>query len=147
MLPQLTHAQWDETANAFAEYVRQFRTLAERGVAPIRVLEEEATTTDVATCPVVVGVFGNDYHRLREAQREIDLVRDRLRKMNAVELGFGVSHDDGTWALLIGGEASSYVTMPGQTMQRELFKAALEDAVWSAWWQIQMEQNQLSSRQ
>jgi len=139
MFPKMNRSQWDETARRFADHMGQFRTLVERGVAPIRFLEE-TTMNDLTDCPVVVGVFGNDRSQADEAQRELDLVRGRLKETDASELGFGVNDDGTTWALLVGVESSQYQTVAGQTMQRELFKAFLEDAVWGAWRQIQYEQ-------
>jgi hypothetical protein len=139
----MTPEQWEETARKFAAHMRQFRTLVERGVAPIRFLEE-STMGDVANCPVVVGVFGNDHQHTTEAQREIDLVRERLKGLDAVELAFGTSEDDETWAMLVGAASNPYMTSAGQTLQRELFKATLEDALWNAWREIQYAQLQLA---
>jgi hypothetical protein len=137
----MTSEQWDETATRFADHMAQFRTLVQRGVAPIRFLEE-ATMTDIADCPVVVGVFGNDHDQPAEAQREIDMVRSRLKDLEGVELGFSLSADENSWAMLVGVEHSFYETQAGQAMQRELLKARLEEAVWAAWRQIQVEQLQ-----
>jgi len=141
MFPKMTHEQWEETARKFAAHMGQYRALMQRGVAPIRFLEE-STMTDIANCPVVVGVFGNDHQQTTEAQREMDLVRERLKDLEAVELALGVSEDDESWAMLVGVESSPYTTSAGQTLQRELFKAYLEDAIWGAWRQIQVEQLQ-----
>lgn len=138
MFPKMSRAQWNETTRRFAEHMGQFRSVVERGVAPIRFLEE-SNMSDLTDCPVVVGVFGNDQSQTEEARREQDLVRERLREIAASELGFGVSEDGDTWAMLVGVETSRYQTVAGQTMQRELFKAFLEEAVWGAWRQIQYE--------
>ena len=43
-----------------------------------------------------------------------------------------------------GVECSRYQTCAGQTLQRELFKAYLEDVIWGAWRQIQYEQIKLA---
>jgi hypothetical protein len=139
MFPKMTQIQWNDTAARFANHMAQFKSLVERGVAPIRFLEE-STMSDVTDCPVVVGVFANNNDQGFESQREIDLVRDRLKEIEASELGAGVNDDGSTWALLVGVETSRYQTIAGQTVQRELFKAFLEEAIWAAWRQIQYEQ-------
>ncbi len=139
MFPKMCRTQWDETAKRFAGHMGQFRAVCERGVAPIRFLEEYSMS-DIADCPVVVGVFGNDQQQAEEAHRELGLVRERLKDIEASELGFGLSDDGATWDLLVGVESSRYQTLAGQTMQRELFKVYLEEAIWGAWRQIQYEQ-------
>jgi hypothetical protein len=143
MFPKMSHLQWNETAQRFADYMGRFRQIVERGVAPVRFLEE-ATLADVGNCPVVVGVFGNDHKEAEGAEREVELIRARLKECEACELGFGLSGDGATWALLLGVESSRYQTIAGQTMQRELLKACFEEAVWGAWRQTQYEQIKLA---
>lgn len=132
MLMNMTKEQWNQTARHFADHMGQFRHLVERGVAPIRFLEE-ATMADVTDCPVVVGVFGNDNLLSDTARREMDLVRDQAKERSLHELGAACSEDGSTWALLIGVEHSPYTTVAGQTFQREMMKWTFEDIVRSAW--------------
>jgi hypothetical protein len=143
MFPKMNREQWDATAQRFADHMGQYCTLVERGVAPIRFLEENSMT-DIRDCPVVVGVFGNDNQQAEQAQREIELVRDRALEIAATPLGFGLSSDGATWALILGVENSRYQTRAGQTLQRELLKTFFEEAVWSAWRQTQYEHIQLA---
>jgi hypothetical protein len=107
----------------------------ERGAVPLRLVDESLQPPrPVEDGPLVLGVFGNDnYDADVKARRAVELVRKRLRDSDARELGFGVSEDGQTWALLVGADKSRYQTVTGRLLQRELLKAFLEDAVWNAW--------------
>jgi hypothetical protein len=109
--------------------------MVERGALPLRLVDE--TTKPPRTVedgPLVLGVFGNDcYLTDAKARREVELLRQRLKDAEARELGFGVSEDGRTWALLVGVDRNRYQTEAGRGLQRELLKVFLEEAVWHAW--------------
>ena len=69
----------------------------------------------------------------RASQREVELIRRRLRELAAQEIGFGLSQDGFSWALLVSCDDRRYKTSPGKAMQRELLKITLEEAVSQAW--------------
>jgi hypothetical protein len=126
---------WNETAKGLARQMRQCRITVERGAVPLRLVDETTRPPRfVEDGPIVLGVFGNDNYRTdATARRAVELLRQRLRETDARELGFGVSEDGLTWALLVGAERTRYQTAPGRALQRELLKCFLEEAVWNAW--------------
>ncbi len=126
---------WNETAKGLAIQVRKSQITVERGAVPLRLVDESARPPRfVEDGPLVLGVFGNDnYLADRKARQEVELLRQRLKETEARELGFGMSEDGLTWALLVGADRNRYKTAPGRALQRELLKVFLEDAVWHAW--------------
>jgi hypothetical protein len=126
---------WNETAKGLATQVRKSQITVERGAVPLRLVDESARPPRfIEDGPLVLGVFGNDnYLADRKARREVELLRQRLKETEARELGFGMSEDGLTWALLVGADRNRYKTGPGRALQRELLKVFLEDAVWHAW--------------
>lgn len=66
----------------------------------------------------LVGIFGNDnYLADRRARREVELVRRRLASEQVKELGFGLSHDGQSWALLFQADAPAARTPAGRAFQ------------------------------
>ena len=108
----------------------------QRGAVPVRVVEEVLGRPShfLDEGAAVVGVFGNDnYIAEPRSQREVELIRRRLRELAAHEVGFGLSQDGFSWALLVGCDDRRYRTGMGKAMQRELLKITLEEAVSQAW--------------
>src|SRR5438445_329946 len=128
---------WNETAKGLARQVRQSRTAVERGAVPLRLVDESTRPPRfIEDGPLVLGVFGNDgYVTDTKSRRQVEYLRQRLADVEAHELGFGISEDGRTWALLVGAERDRYHTVVGKALQRELLRGFLEDAVWSAWHQ------------
>jgi hypothetical protein len=127
----------NEIASGLAAHVRKNLASVERGAVPVRLVDE--TTGPVRFADPgsgVVGVFGNDnYVAEARSRREVELIRRQLRAMGAEEVGFGLSQDGFTWALLARCDDGRYRTASGKAMQRELLKMALEEAVRQAWQQ------------
>jgi hypothetical protein len=126
---------WNETAKGLAKQVRHSQIAVERGAVPLRLVDETSKPPRfVDDGPLVLGVFGNDnYLADYKARRAVELLRQQLKHSEGRELGFGISEDGLTWALLVGADRNRYKTAPGRALQRELLKAFLEDAVWLAW--------------
>jgi len=126
---------WNETARGLARQVRQCRITVERGAVPLRLVDETTKPPRfIDDGPLVLGVFGNDnYFTDAKARRTVELLRQRLKEGEGRELGFGVSEDGLTWALLVGADRNRYQTAMGRALQRELLKVFLEDALWNAW--------------
>jgi hypothetical protein len=126
---------WNETAKGLAHQMRQRPITVERGAVPLRLVDETLKPPrPVEDGPLVLGVFGNDnYVADLKARRAVELVRQRLKDGEARELGFGISEDGQTWALLVGADKNRYQTATGRLLQRELLKVFLEDALANAW--------------
>jgi hypothetical protein len=131
MLPKNLQA----VATDLATHVRQNWCFIPRGAVPVRLVEETAGRLQfVDDGGAVVGVFGNDnYLADAKARREVQLIRQQLRETDAQEVGFGLSKDGFSWALLVRVNDTRYQTVPGKAMQKELLKIFLEDAVSLAW--------------
>jgi hypothetical protein len=131
MLPKNLQA----VATDLATHVRQNWCFVPRGAVPVRLIEEsEGRIHFVEDGTAVVGVFGNDnYQADAKARREVELIRVQLRDTDAEEVGFGLSRDGFSWALLVRVNDSRYQTAVGKTLQKELLKIYLEDAVSRAW--------------
>src|SRR5947199_4897070 len=122
-------------ATDLATHVRQNWCFIPRGAVPVRLVEETAGRLQfVDDGDAVVGVFGNDnYLADAKARREVQLIRQQLRETDAQEVGFGLSQDGFSWALLVRVNDARYRTPPAKTLQKELLKVFLEDAVSRAW--------------
>lgn len=131
MLPKNLQA----VATDLATHVRQNWCFVPRGAVPVRLIEEtDGRIHFVDDGTAVVGVFGNDnYLADAKARREVELMREQLRRTDAEEVGFGLSRDGFSWALLVRVNDSRYKTAAGKTLQKELLKVFLEDAVSRAW--------------
>jgi hypothetical protein len=135
MMPY-TQYSWTETANGLAQQVRTSYSFVKRGVVPLRFVDDSNQPPRfVDDAPLVIGVFGNDNYLWDDKTRkEVEVVRQRLRDVaDATEMGFGLSQDGQTWALLVATDRDRYQTGAGQMFQKELLKAALENIVWNAW--------------
>jgi hypothetical protein len=131
MLPKNLQA----VATDLATHVRQNWCFLPRGAVPVRLIEEtNGRIHFVEDGSAVVGVFGNDnYLADAKARREVELMREQLRESDAEEVGFGLSRDGFSWALLVRVNDTHYTTAAGKTLQKELLKIFLEDAVYRAW--------------
>jgi len=125
----------NDVARELAAHARQNLTTVERGAVPVRLVEEGANPLvfhDITGS--VVGVFGNDnYIAESRARREVQLVRQRLPGLAAEEVGFGLSRDGYTWAMVVRCDDRPYRTAAGKRLQREMLKIGLENAVRDAW--------------
>ncbi len=131
MLPKNLQA----VATDLATHVRQNWCFVPRGAVPVRLIEESNGRIHfVEDGTAVVGVFGNDNYRAdAKARREVELIRELLTDADAQEVGFGLSQDGFSWALLVRVNDRHYETQAGKTLQKELLKVYLEDAVSRAW--------------
>jgi hypothetical protein len=112
-------------ASILAMYVHQNLASIHRGALMIRC---------VADGSLVAAVFGNDgYIANDKARREVDLVRVWLREGLVEELGFGLTPDGTSWALLVRADNSRFQTALGKAFHTEMFKAYLDDTVQAAW--------------
>jgi hypothetical protein len=131
----MTPRNWSEVASNLATHARRNFFFLSRGAVPVRLMEDDVMTGRVIEDGhAVVGVFGNDnYVADGRARREVEFVRNRLREVAAEEVGFGLSPDGYSWAMLIRTDGRRYKTSLGRAFQKELLKAFLEEAVERAW--------------
>ncbi len=123
----MTRYDWNETARGLAGFVQKFRFLIERGVVPLQV-ENEREPEEANR--ILFGVFGRGDEDLDSEGHEAEMVRQQLQEERGLhELGFGLSGDGSTWAMLIGADPAQYQTRAGQTLHKELMKVFLENAV------------------
>jgi hypothetical protein len=121
----MAQRNWSEFTSALAMYVRQKLSTVDRGTLMIRCTGDGS---------LIAGVFGNDnYVRDDRSRREATLVRSRLRDMAAEELGFAISPDGFTWAVLVQAHQQPYSTEAARTFQMELLKNCLDEIVQRAW--------------
>ncbi len=121
---------WNETARGVAEFVRQFHL--ERGALSVQ-LPAEHPSTGAHDSSLIAGAFGNDYALGELAQYEVELIRTELRKAALEELGFGVSADGSSWAMLIAERADDLRTAAGKAFRQEMLAMLLGEVVWGAW--------------
>jgi hypothetical protein len=108
-----------------ATYVRHRFPTQERGALLVK---------GAADGDLVVGVFGNDRYLFdKRAVREVELVREWLTAAGARELGFGVSPDGHSWAMLVQIDNRRYRTPAGRVFYAELVRAEVEEEVEQAW--------------
>ncbi len=131
----MTPKNWNEVASNLALHARCKFFFLPRGAVPVRLMEDDVVTGRIVEDgTVVIGVFGNDnYLSDGRVRTEVDLVRERLRDAGAEEVGFGLSPDGFSWALLVRADGQRYQTAIGRAFQKELLKAFLDDAVEGAW--------------
>lgn len=116
---------WSDFTSALAVYVRQKMSTVDRGTVMIRCTGDGS---------LIAGVFGNDnYVRDDRSRREATLVRHQLKEMAAEELGFAISPDGYTWAVLVQANQNGYHTLAGRAFQMEMLKNCLEEIVQRAW--------------
>lgn len=124
----------NDVACGLAAHVRKNLACVERGAVPVRLVDDTAGPVRVIEEGAVIGIFGNDnYIAEVKARREVELTRRQLRDVGAEEVGFGLSQDGYTWALLVRCDDRRYKTLAGKALQKELLKFALEEAVARAW--------------
>jgi hypothetical protein len=123
--------KWNEIAKGFADYVQQFRLILERGAVSIQLYYDEQPSQEESL--LVVGLFGNDNTLGEASGLEVELVRKALQDTQMFELGFSLSADASTWAMLVGEKNSSLSTLVGKTFHKEMLKFYLEDLVWDSW--------------
>jgi hypothetical protein len=112
-------------ASMLAAYVKKNLEVMPRGAMLVRCINDNST---------VAAVFGNDnYMASLHTQREVELVRRQLGQARVEELGFGLSPDGSSWALLVKPDPSRYQTAAGQAFHMEMFRILLEDTVNGAW--------------
>jgi hypothetical protein len=130
-----THYSWTETANGLAQQLHTDYAFIQRGVVPLRFVDDSmAPPRLVEDAPLVISVFGNDnYLRNDMTQKEVELVRQRIKETEGVEMAFGLSQDGQTWALLVATDGDRYKTRAGQILQKELLKLTLEEILARAW--------------
>src|SRR5262249_9006989 len=117
----MAQRNWTEFTNALAMYARQKLSTVDRGTVMIRCTGDGS---------LIAGVFGNDNSaRDDRSRREATLVRRRLREMAAEELGFAISPDGYTWAVLVQANQDSYHTEVARVFQMEMLKNCLEELV------------------
>jgi hypothetical protein len=123
----MSRYDWDKTATGLAGFVQKFRFLVQRGVVPLQI-EKEPVDVEADEHALLFGIFGTDQGGTEHPEAEA--VRHHLHDDPALhELGFGLSRDGATWAMLIGAEQTHFQTAAGRACQRELLKISLEDAV------------------
>jgi hypothetical protein len=113
------------SANILARFARENLFGIQRAAFRIRYNDEET---------VAVAVFGNDNYSADEGVRhEVEAIRQRLRDASIEELGFGLSPDGVTWALVLKVDNGRYHTAIGRAFQVEMVKAFLDDIITGAW--------------
>ncbi len=115
---------WNALGVGLAAYMREFRPHIQRGALALRLPRGRGQ---------LVGAFGNDGYTTDErAQREVSVLRRLLGKAALEELGFGLSEDGHTWALLVRTRTLP-CDLPGIEIAPEALTAFMDDAVWEAW--------------
>ena len=116
----------NEFAGALAMYTRKKMDTVNRGALLVRCVGDGS---------MIAAVFGNDNFRFdQKVRREVELVRGQLAEASIQELGFGLSHDGHSWALLVRADTQQYKTDLGKAFQVEMLKIFLDDIVWRSWW-------------
>ncbi len=115
---------WNALAIGLAAYMRESRPHVPRGALVIRLPRGTGQ---------LVGAFGNDgYTTDDRVRREVSALRRRLGKAAFEELGFGLSEDGHTWALLIR-PGRPPCDPSGVEIAPVGLTAFVDDAVWEAW--------------
>jgi hypothetical protein len=113
------------SATILARFARQNLFGIQR--AAFRIRYKDDTT-------VALALFGNDnYSADRGIREEVTQIRRRLNDAAIEELGFGLSQDGHTWALLLKVNNDGYHTAPGRAFRVEMAKAFLDDIIRGAW--------------
>jgi hypothetical protein len=116
---------WNEAAARLAAHVGAERGLMDRGALLIGSAGEPT---------MAAMLFGNDgYAASKETQLAVEILRQRLQNDGTEELGFALSPDGHSWALLVRAHRSVCQTAVGKSFQMELWKLSLDDAVRNAW--------------
>ena len=119
---------WDEFAVDLTAYVRKHWSSMHRGAMLMPFIHD---TTLFAL------VFGNNSLLSWDSTNaEVELIRQHVRGHGAEDLGFGLSLDGLTWALLVRLENEAAQTRLGRDFQCEMLKLTLEEAVREIWWTV-----------
>jgi hypothetical protein len=81
----------------------------------------------------VVAIFGNDgWAEDACTKRQVELLREKLRELQVVELGFGTASDGYSWALLILSDG--YAFDPHMDWgERQTLAERFANLTWDAW--------------
>jgi hypothetical protein len=112
------------SASDLAAYVQLKRGDAPRGALLVRI---------VASGNAIACVFGNDNFGIERTRREVQLLRDYMRRMELREESIGLSQDGRSWAILVQVDASSCKTTAGRAFHVEMVRSCLEELVERAW--------------
>jgi hypothetical protein len=86
---------------------------------------------------LMVAAFGNDHFQSdKRVNREVELVRQWLTGAGAQEVGFGVSADGHSWAMLLCVPSGRYHTPAGRAFYAEMVRAEVEEEVHRAWIEV-----------
>jgi hypothetical protein len=125
----------NDIACGLATHARRNLAAVDRGAVPVRLVDDTASgPPQFLTDNSVLGIFGNDnYIAETRVRREVELVRRELRTLGVQEVGFGLSQDGYSWALLVHCDDRTFRTSAGKALHRELLKITLEELVGRAW--------------
>jgi hypothetical protein len=125
----------NDIACGLATHARKNLAAVERGAVPVRLVDDNTSGSHQFLMDnSVLGIFGNDnYIAEIRVRREVELVRRELRTLGVQEVGFGLSHDGYSWALLVNCDDRTFTTSAGKALHRELLKITLEEIVGRAW--------------
>ncbi len=112
------------SASDAATYVQLKRPDAERGVMLVRC---------VSSGSAVACIFGNDNFGIDRTRREVQLLRDYLRRVDLHEGDIGLSRDGRSWAVLVEVDVPSFKTELGRAFHMEMMRSCLEDMIQRAW--------------
>jgi hypothetical protein len=85
--------------------------------------------------PGVVAVFGNDgYDTGTWIDGEVREARERLRRLGARELAFGLDVSRYTWVILVEAPDAGYRTAAGRRFRDELLPGAYAKLVWDSFY-------------
>jgi hypothetical protein len=83
---------------------------------------------------VALALFGNDnYSCDGKIRQEVALIRQRIREVALEEIGFGLSKDGHTWALLLKVNNEGFRTKLGKAFRVEMAKEFLDEIIKGAW--------------
>jgi hypothetical protein len=109
------------SAGVLARFARENLFGIQRAAFRIRYSNDET---------VAVAVFGNDnYSSDEKVREEVGQIRQQLKDASIDEIGFGLSPDGITWALLLKVNNDRYQTAAGRAFQVEMVKAFLDEVI------------------
>jgi hypothetical protein len=99
--------------------------------------------TACPTLPGVSVVFGNDgwEGESSRAQKEVQLLRERLAAQGIEELGFGLNDDFYTWAILCRTQDVDFLSTAVWDCWREAVGRNADDPEWQAFFHVQRGQS------
>jgi hypothetical protein len=115
---------WNMFVAMLAVFVRENMKNIHRGTFKIR-RSGEGT--------LALAAFGNEAYAADAAvQRDLDWIRKTLRSSGMEELGFGISPDGKTWAMVVQADDAQYQTAAGKAFHAEMLKELLDEIVLGA---------------